>query len=63
MYVILEHIDYAICHMNGKKHYEKDFKYFYSKINEPTYVKNLKVKILGELANQMNLGDMLNELN
>lgn len=49
--------------MDGKKHYEKDFKYFYSKINEPTYVKNLKVKILGELSNQMNLGDMLNELN
>jgi AP-4 complex subunit beta-1 len=49
--------------MNGKKFYEKEFKYFYCKINEPTYIKNIKVKILGELANQLNLGDMLNELN
>lgn len=49
--------------MDGKKFYEKDFKYFYCKINEPTYIKDIKVKILGQLANQMNLGDMLNELN
>jgi AP-4 complex subunit beta-1 len=60
MYVILEHILYVICHMNGKKFYEHDFKYFYCKVNEPTYIKDIKVVILGELANQYNLGDMLN---
>lgn len=49
--------------MNGKSQYEKDFKYFYCKIEEPTYIKNIKVKILGMLANEFNLGDMLNELN
>ena len=63
MYIILQHIEYVICHMDGKKYYERDFKYFYCKINEPTYIKELKVKILGELASEMNLGDMLNELN
>ena len=49
--------------MKGKNVYEKDFKYFYCKIDEPTYVKERKVKILGMLANEFNLGDMLNELN
>lgn len=49
--------------MNGKSQYEKDFKYFYCKIDEPTYIKNIKVNILGMLANEYNLGDMLNELN
>jgi hypothetical protein len=33
VYVILEHIKYVICHMDGKKFYEKDFKYFYCYIN------------------------------
>ena len=49
--------------MKGKKYFEKDFKYFYCKVDEPTYIKNIKVKILGELANEYNLGDLLNELN
>jgi vesicle coat complex subunit len=49
--------------MNGKSQYEKDFKYFYCKNDEPTYIKNIKVNILGMLANEYNLGDMLNELN
>lgn len=49
--------------MNGKQYFEKDFKYFYCKVDEPTYIKSLKVKILGELANEYNLGDLLNELN
>lgn len=37
--------------MAGKQYFEKDFKYFYSKVDEPTYIKSLKVKILGQLAN------------
>lgn len=49
--------------MGGKTSYEKDFKYFYCKIDEPTYIKEIKVRILGMLANEFNLGDMLNELN
>ena len=56
-YIVLEHIEYVIKYMNGKSQYEKDFKYFYCKIDEPTYIKNIKVKILGMLANEYNLGD------
>ena len=62
-FIVLEHIEYVIKYMNGKNQYEKDFKYFYCKIDEPTYIKNIKVNILGMLANEYNLGDMLNELN
>lgn len=47
----MEHIEYVIRFMNGKSQYEKDFKYFYCKIDEPTYIKNIKVNILGMLAN------------
>ena len=62
-FIVLEHIEYVIKYMNGKNQYEKDFKYFYCKIDEPTYINNIKVNILGMLANEYNLGDMLNELN
>jgi hypothetical protein len=31
MFVVLEHIEYVIIHMNGKQYFEKDFKYFYCK--------------------------------
>lgn len=51
MFIVLQHIEYVIMHMGGKTYFEKDFKYFYCKADEPTYIKSLKVKILGELAN------------
>jgi AP-4 complex subunit beta-1 len=51
MFIILQHIEYVIVHMDGKKSYENDFKYFYCKMDEPTYIKEIKVKILGLLAN------------
>jgi AP-4 complex subunit beta-1 len=63
MFVVLQHIEYVIVHMRGKNNFEKDFKYFYVKADEPSYIKALKVRILGELANEYNLGDLLNELN
>lgn len=47
MYVVLQHIEYVILFMKGKTYFEKDFKYFYVKADEPTYIKSLKVKILG----------------
>ena len=47
MFVVLQHIEYVILHMKGKQFFEKDFKYFYVKVDEPTYIKSLKVKILG----------------
>ena len=60
---MLQHIEYVILHMAGKRYFEKEFKYFYCKTDEPTYIKSIKVTIMGELANEYNLGDLLNELN
>lgn len=62
-YVILEHIKYMIKVLNAKAIFEPDFKYFYFKVDEPTYIKLIKLDILTALASENNLGDMLNELN
>jgi hypothetical protein len=45
-YVILEHILDVIVNMNGKACFENDFKYFYFRADEPTYLKDIKMKIL-----------------
>ena len=46
----------------GNKNFESQYKYFYCKYDEPTYVKHLKLKILAFIASESNLGDILNEL-
>ena len=46
----------------GNEYFEKDFKHFYCKIDEPTYIKYLKLDILRNVASEQNLGDILNEL-
>ena len=63
IYVTLEHILDVILNMKGKSSFEGDFKYFYFRADEPTYIKETKLKILTELASENNLGDMLNEIN
>lgn len=49
--------------MKGKACFENDFKYFYFRADEPTYLREVKLKILTQLASENNLGDMLNEIN
>lgn len=39
-----------------------DYKNFYSRADEPSYNKYLKLEILALIAFESNLGDMLNEL-
>jgi len=46
----------------GNEYFEKDFKHFYCKIDEPTYIKYIKLDILRNVASEQNLGDILNEL-
>jgi AP-4 complex subunit beta-1 len=48
--VILEHIKYMVKVLNAKAIFEPDFKYFYFKIDEPTYIKLIKLDILTALA-------------
>jgi vesicle coat complex subunit len=42
--------------------FREDYKIFYCREDEPTYIKNSKIKILTNLAETGNLGNILNEL-
>ena len=46
----------------GNGVFENDYKQFYCKVDEPTYIKLLKLDILTQIASENNLGDILNEL-
>ncbi len=46
----------------GNSVFENDYKQFYCKVDEPTYIKLLKLDILTQIASENNLGDILNEL-
>ena len=59
-YVILEHIRYIVKVIKAKKVFEPDFKYFYFKADDPSFVKIIKMEILTALASENNLGEMLN---
>lgn len=58
---MLAHI-YYITSKGYNEVFEKDYKIFYCKTDEPTYNKFLKLQILASVASESNLGDMLNEI-
>ena len=60
-YIVLSHIKYIVLR-GGNQYFEKEFKNFYCKFDDPTYVKKLKIAILEKVAGEDNLGDILNEL-
>lgn len=60
-YTVLCHILYIVS-KGGGKYFQVDYKYFYVKADEPTYIKFTKLKIVSYLANENNIGDILNEL-
>ncbi|CAD8082871.1 unnamed protein product [Paramecium sonneborni] len=61
MYTILCHIKY-ITSKGYNSVFASDYKSFYCRVDEPTYIKLLKLEILSLIACDFNLGDMLNEL-
>ncbi|CAD8171016.1 unnamed protein product [Paramecium octaurelia] len=61
MYTILCHIKY-IASKGYNSVFASDYKSFYCRVDEPTYIKLLKLEILSLIACDFNLGDMLNEL-
>ena len=61
MYTILCHIKY-IASKGYNTVFASDYKSFYCRVDEPTYIKLLKLEILSLIACDFNLGDMLNEL-
>lgn len=46
----------------GSEFFRDEFKQFYCKADEPTYIKNVKLDIISNLANESNIGDIMNEL-
>ncbi len=56
------HYDFQKNFRGGSEYFTKEFKQFYLKADEPTYIKFTKLQILSYLANENNIGDMINEL-
>lgn len=46
----------------GAANFEKEYKHFYCKADEPTYIKFCKLNILAYIVNDMNIGDLINEI-
>jgi AP-4 complex subunit beta-1 len=60
-YTILSHI-YVIIQKGGRPLFSEIYKKFFVKFEEPLYVKNLKLEILVQIANENNYQDILNEM-
>lgn len=46
----------------GSEFFVDEFKQFYCKADEPTYIKFMKLHIIANLANESNIGEIMNEL-
>lgn len=60
-YCILSHIS-LIIHRGAADIFENDYKNFFCKFDEPTYIKYLKIEILTMISSENNLSDIVNEL-
>lgn len=61
-FVVLEHILFVVSTLGGREHFEKSYKHFFCKVDEPTYIKTVKIDILKYLACNSNMSDIFNEL-
>lgn len=61
MFTILSHIKF-IASKGYNQVFALEYKSFYCRTDEPSYIKYLKLEILSLIACDVNLGDMLNEL-
>jgi hypothetical protein len=60
-YIVLSHIQFIVSR-GGNEFFEKEFKHFYCRTDEPSYVRHLKLEILKWIASEQTLGDIMNEL-
>ena len=61
-YVVLQHILYIVSTLGAKELFEKSYKHFFCKVDEPTYIKTVKIDILKYLSGNANMSDIFNEL-
>jgi len=65
-YVILQHIYLIVVRYSLSNPdynlFQEDYKHFFCKIEEPSYIKDTKIDILAYIANETNTKEILNEL-
>ena len=63
-YIVLQHI-HLIAERYGAKYnlFQGDYKHFFCKMGERTHIKELKIEVLGYIASEVNIQEILNELN
>jgi len=60
-YIVLSHIHFIVSR-GGNEYFEKEYKHFYCRTDEPSYIRHLKLEILKWIACEQTLGDIMNEL-
>lgn len=58
---VLAHIKLLVLR-GGNVYFEDEFKHFFIKYDEPSYIKNIKLEILGFIACENNIQEIVNEL-
>lgn len=62
-YVVLQHIHLLAARYAARyKLFQDDYKHFFCKLQEGSYIKEIKVEILGHIATEINVQEVLNEL-
>jgi AP-4 complex subunit beta-1 len=60
-YTVLTHINLLVSKKNSEL-FQSDYKQFFCKYDEPSYIKEIKISILGYISNERNIQDIINEL-
>ena len=58
---VLSHIHLLVLR-GGNVYFENEYKQFFVKYDEPSYIKNIKLQILGQISSENNIQDIINEL-
>lgn len=58
---VLSHIHLLVLR-GGNVYFENEYKQFFVKYDEPSYIKNIKLEILGQIASECNIQEIVNEL-
>jgi len=60
-YIVLSHINFIVSR-GGSEFFESEYKHFYCRTDEPSYIRHIKLEILKWIASEQTLGDIMNEL-
>lgn len=58
---VLSHIHLLVIR-GGNVYFENEYKQFFVKYDEPSYIKNIKLEIMGHIASENNIQEIVNEL-